>query len=169
MEREVSYYINIGRDSARAQQSAKDQAVEVRQREGPSTRQLQDRVEGNVWEMSCRTCDNVCSRLKVGVCVWQLPKAASERKCEEEYREVHYGLNHWSLPPRRTDDCPQHTQAVVFTFTAHPHGGHTVCIHSTLAVPCSCSSHQNIQIEDIPIWKTTTMDCEPVSYHFRTS
>ncbi len=64
MEREVSYYINIGRDSARAEQSAKDWAVEVRQRERPSTRQLQDGVEGNVWEMSCRTCDNVCVRVK---------------------------------------------------------------------------------------------------------
>lgn len=33
MEREVSYYINIQRDSARAEQSAKDSAVEVRHRE----------------------------------------------------------------------------------------------------------------------------------------
>ncbi len=164
MEREVSYYINIGRDSARAEQSAKDWAVEVRQRERPSTRQLQDGVEGNVWEMSCRTCDNVCVRVKesgsmrvcvcvyvcVCECVWQLPKAASERECEEEYREVHYGLNHWSLPPKGAGDCPppplththtrRHTYTnilYVYTFTAHPcRRADTVCMYSTLFLHC---------------------------------
>lgn len=47
-EREDSYYINIRKDSARAQQAARDwDWKRDRERDGPSTRQLQDGVEGN--------------------------------------------------------------------------------------------------------------------------
>lgn len=72
MEREVSYYINIGRDSARAEQSAKDWAVEVRQREAidqTATRwsgreRVRDELS-NMWQCVCVSeSGNMC------VCVW---------------------------------------------------------------------------------------------------
>lgn len=151
MEREVSYYINIGRDSARAEQSAKDWAVEVRQRERPSTRQLQDGVEGNVWEMSCRTCDNVCVcvSVKVEVCVCvcdsspKQPVSVNVRRNTE--RCIMVSIIDRFLP-RGLVTAPHnmhtytHAQGsilYVFTFTAHPcWWANTVCMYSTLFLHC---------------------------------
>lgn len=84
--------------------------------ERPSTRQLQDGVEENVWEMSCRTCDG-SPKQRVSVNV-----SKNTERC------IMVSIIDRFLPRGRASalrhTC-KHTRLCVFTFTAH------CCVSST--------------------------------------